>query len=143
MGRMLDDKVGIYAIRLYFYEPKTEHKIGPEMIDFDRQTREFTATVESPEPANGLNRKLIECYVRNNPDSIPYKKQTRDKLNLKHVDLILRIPVFIYPDPRYAHEDEIARQRKIEMEEIEAQEEEKRRTQDQIRKPKKGDRQIE
>lgn len=36
MGRMLDDKVGIYAIRLYFYEPKTEHKIGPEMIDFDR-----------------------------------------------------------------------------------------------------------
>jgi hypothetical protein len=36
LGKMLDDKVGIYAIRLYFYDAKSEHKIGPEMIDFDR-----------------------------------------------------------------------------------------------------------
>ena len=120
--------MGIYAIRLYFYDARTDHKIGPEMIDFDRHSREFVATRESPESCNGMNRKLIECFVRNNPDSIPYKKQTRDKLNLKHVDLILRIPVFVYPDPRYAQEDEIARTRKIEMEEREVEEEEKRKT---------------
>lgn len=74
VGRMLDEKVGIYALRLYFYDAKTEHKVGPEMIEFDRQTREFVASVESPEHCNAPNRKLIECYVRSNPDSIPYKK---------------------------------------------------------------------
>lgn len=114
---MLDDKVGIYAIRLIYYDnskndPKNDrYKCGPEFIEFDRQTREFVATIETPDPCNG-ERKLIECFVRNNPDSIPYKKQTRDKLNFKHVDLILRIPVFLYPDPRYAHEDEMARLKK-------------------------------
>ena len=72
---MLDDKVGIYAVRLFHYDAKTDiHKIGPEMIEFDRQSREFTATIDSPEPCNSSNRKLIECFVRNNPDSIPYKK---------------------------------------------------------------------
>ena len=93
---MLDDKVGIYALRLLYFDtakndPKNDRfKSGPENIEFDRHTREFVATIEAPEPCNGPEKKLMEFYVRNNPDSIPYKKQTRDKLNLKHVDLILK-----------------------------------------------------
>jgi hypothetical protein len=36
-GRMLDERVGIYALRLYHFDGKTDiHKIGPEMIDFDK-----------------------------------------------------------------------------------------------------------
>jgi hypothetical protein len=93
---MLDDKVGIYALRLLYLDnskndPKNDKfKCGPENIDFDRHTREFTVLIETPEPCNGFEKKLMEYYVRNNPDSISYKKQNRDKLNLKHVDLILK-----------------------------------------------------
>ena len=143
-GRMLEDKVGIYAFRLFAFDTKADiSKIGPEMIEFDRQTREFSAIIESPDPIGHLNRKQMELFVRNNPDSIPYKKQTRDKLNLKHVDLILRIPIFQYPDPRYTHEDEIARLRKIEQEERDAKDdEEKRKTTDHLKKYKRGDRQL-
>jgi hypothetical protein len=72
---MLDDKVGIYALRLSYFDNKNEiHKIGPEMIDLDRTSREFTAFIETTETVSNLNRKHIELYVRNNPDSIAYKK---------------------------------------------------------------------
>ena len=79
-GKMLDDKVGIYALRLLYFDttkndPKNDRfKSGPENIEFDRHTREFTAIIETPEPCNGPESKLLEFYVRNNPDSIPYKK---------------------------------------------------------------------
>lgn len=51
--------------------------------------------------------------------------------------------MFVYPDPRYAQEDELARAKKIEIEEKEMEEEEKRKTQDITHKPKKGDRNLE
>ena len=78
--------------------------VGPEKIDFNRANREFTVELAVDEGLSGP-RKMIEFYTRNNPDSIPYKKQTRDKLNLKHVDLVLRTPCIMYPDPRFDEED--------------------------------------
>ena len=105
---MKDEKVGIYAVRVYQPEQNKDILVnGPDKIDFDKQTREFSILLELEDGVKG--RKMIELYVRNNPDSIPYKKQTRDRLNLKHVELVLRIPCMIYPDPKYIKEDEIER----------------------------------
>ena len=33
-------------------------------------------------------KKYISFYVRANPDSIPYKKFFREKINLKHLELV-------------------------------------------------------
>ena len=41
-GRMLDDLKGLYAVRTFneMYKEVISH-IGPDKIDFDRQTKEF------------------------------------------------------------------------------------------------------
>jgi hypothetical protein len=53
-----------------------------------------------------MSQKLIELWIRQNPDSIPYKKQTREKFSYKFLEPQVKIPCFEYPDPRYMQEDE-------------------------------------
>lgn len=44
-------------------------------------------------------RKYFEFYTRDNAETIPYKKQKKEKINLRHVVFQLRIPYSLYPDP--------------------------------------------
>lgn len=72
-GKMLDDKFGIMATRVMNLDTNKDILVvGPEKIDFDRKTKDFVISLNFESPLKGP-RKLIEYFVRINPDSIPYK----------------------------------------------------------------------
>lgn len=73
-GKMLDDKYGLYAARILNLDMNSKEimKCGPEKIDFDRKTKEFILTLNVENPFKGV-RKLIEYFVKINPDLILYK----------------------------------------------------------------------
>ena len=112
-GKILEDKQGLFSVRIADFQQNSElTKIGPEKIDFSRQSKEFVAQIDGASLDGGfMPQKLIELWNRQSPDSIPYKKQTREKLTYKYLDPQLKIPCFPYPDPRYMQEDEAERQR--------------------------------
>jgi hypothetical protein len=46
-GKVLEDKLGLYSVRIADYAQNSElHRIGPEKIEYIRQTKEFIATVD-------------------------------------------------------------------------------------------------
>ena len=47
--------------------------VGPEKIDFDRKTKDFTVFLTFESPFKGQRNLVIEYFVRINPDSIPYR----------------------------------------------------------------------
>ena len=118
-GKMLEDTVGVYAMQILNLkeQPKPNdkndlNKIGPEHIEFDKQTRCFVARINNQgAPCSREYQYYIDIYTRNNPDSIPYKKVVREKLKFNYLDHKLRIPVMAFPDPRFAHEDEADRKK--------------------------------
>jgi len=136
-GKMLTNERGLYAVRLQSIEAKRELLVGPESIEFDRNTKEFIAFLDTEETV-GSSHKIIELYVRVKPDSIEYKKGTKEKINLKHLELAHRVPCTTYPDPRYLAEDEEDRIRK-EQETLERMriEEEKRQKKEEERRERK------
>lgn len=72
-GRMLEDKYGLYAAKVINLDTNKDIiSVGPEKIDFDRKTKDFILNLAIENPFKGP-RKLIEYFVRVNPDSIPYK----------------------------------------------------------------------
>ncbi|CAD8144849.1 unnamed protein product [Paramecium octaurelia] len=118
-GKMLEDDVGVYALQILPFtsdsgkatDKNENNKIGPEHIEFDRQSKCFVAKIGNQgQPCTYDIRQYIDLYTRKSPESIPYMKNTRDKLNLKHLDLKLRIPVIFYPDPSYAQVESEAQQ---------------------------------
>jgi hypothetical protein len=62
--------------------------VSPEFVDFDRETKKFVVHVDLEQPFNPQTKKFIGLYVRANPDSIPYRKFFREKINLKHLELV-------------------------------------------------------
>ena len=70
---MLDEKLGIGAARVMNLDTNKEIiTVGPDKIDFDRKTKEFIVYLNFETPFKGPP-KLIEYYVKINPDSIAYK----------------------------------------------------------------------
>jgi len=60
--------------------------VSPEFIDFDRESKKFVIHIDVESPFNLSVKKYIALFVRANPDSIPYKKFFREKINLKHLE---------------------------------------------------------
>ena len=73
-GKILDDqKYGIYAVKILNAETgKDIAQCSPERIEYDRNTKEYIATLEVDQVFSGV-KKNVELFVRVNPDSIPYK----------------------------------------------------------------------
>lgn len=136
-GRMLTDARGLYAVRLQSLEAKKDYVIGPENIEFDKNTKDFIVFLDVEESV-GSSNKIMEFYVRVKPETIEYKKATKEKLNLKHLELAHRCPCITFPDPRYLQEDEQDRVRK-EQEALEKMriEEEKRQKKEEERRERK------
>jgi len=110
-GKMLSDTKGLYAVKLQTIEAKKDFLVGPENIEFDHNSKDFIVFLDVDEAIGGSN-KLIELYIRNKPETIEYKKASKEKLNLKHLELAHRCPCMVYPDPRYLAQDEHDRMRK-------------------------------
>jgi hypothetical protein len=100
---MLVDGIGIFAARVWTPDP-TKSKdgtlilVGADKMDFNKVTREFVVMMDIEDWEKGL-RKYFEFYTRDNAETIPYKKQKKEKINLRHVVFQLRIPYSLYPDP--------------------------------------------
>ena len=62
--------------------------VTPEFIDFDRESKKFIISIDIENPLNQASKKYISLFVRANPDSIPYKKYFREKINLKHLEMV-------------------------------------------------------
>jgi hypothetical protein len=62
--------------------------VSPEFIDFDRESKKFIIHIEIETPFSLSLKKYIALFVIANPDSIPYKKFFREKINLKHLELV-------------------------------------------------------
>lgn len=73
-GRMLNKEFGLYAVRLMDFNSKKElYLIDPEKIEFDKTSMNFIADFTDVNETASSPGKMIEFYVRNNPDTIEYK----------------------------------------------------------------------
>ncbi|MCQ2817424.1 MAG: DUF4201 domain-containing protein [archaeon] len=101
-GFMNDNKLGVYAIRIVNLEekPKTIVHITPQFITPSEvdERKYFTAKISQLsgvlEESEG---KIIEVYVRERPESIPYNKPFTDKIKFETLTLGCRVPLVSFP----------------------------------------------
>ena len=112
-GAMLSAGVGIYAARImaskHLKDGKKEVKtVGPYAINFDKNSKQFEILLEGPLEDvfyNQEDTRIIEVYVREKQiDKIVYGGEV-ERVDVKHLKCVLRMPVEFYPDPRILIED--------------------------------------
>lgn len=111
-GIMLSKEVGLYAGRIV--DPKhakNEKKdislVGPPNIQMDKTTNEFLIQFPpvddvfyNPEP------KQLEIYIRRaHPERIKFGVPSNDRIKVKDLECVLRLPMEYLPDPRTVIED--------------------------------------
>ena len=116
-GKMLRNDVGVYAARIVDAgSMKEKVLVGPHRISFDVSTSNFTITIPFPEGIEhgpeGKGKNFLEIYVRSNPETIPYGEEPDPKINIKHIELVDRLRIEIFPDPRQVFEEAKHEERK-------------------------------
>lgn len=117
-GKMLRSEVGVYAARIIEITSMKERAlVGPSNISYDISSSLFTASVPYTEGIEygpeGKGKNYIELYVRSNPETIPYGVESDSKINLKHIELVERMRIEIFPDPRQKFEEAKHEERKM------------------------------
>ena len=117
-GKMLRTEVGVYAARIVeITSMKEKALVGPLNLSYDISSSTFTALIPYAEGIEygpeGKGKNFVEIYTRINPDKIVYGAEPETKLNLKHVDLVERMRIEIYPDPRQKFEEAKHEERKM------------------------------
>ena len=123
-GSMNDIKYGIYAIRIVNLEekPKTILHITPQFITptDTEERRTFTAKMSGVSTLfEEMDNKILELYIRERPESIPYNKPFTDKIKFENLTLGGRVPLKSFPSKAQrieeAKQDQIdeEKQRKI------------------------------
>mmetsp|Transcript_9577 Transcript_9577/g.18670 ORF Transcript_9577/g.18670 Transcript_9577/m.18670 type:complete len:799 (+) Transcript_9577:1780-4176(+) len=120
-GIMLVKDVGLWAVRLVESMSQKERLIvGPQHIDFKKKDLTFTVDLRLEEgitySADGSGAYLIEMFVRKKPETIPYKQASNEKISIKHVELVHRMMLQHFPDPRTLIEDATDADRKEKLE---------------------------
>ena len=119
-GCMLDAGAGVYACRVVATSNlKKEIAVsGPAMFEMNPETREFTANLKTQGMDNLFfaqdDPKYLEFFVsRRQVDKIKYGSagDPNEKINVTHLELCLRLPLEIIPDPRTIIEDDVDAQR--------------------------------
>jgi hypothetical protein len=120
-GQMISTEVGIYAVRIT--QKKNMKKdikiVGPAKIEYDKSAKTFIVSVEGPleDVFYSEDSKFLEIYTRKKPESIPYGQETNERLNVNHLELVYRMYMEYYPDPRAIIED--ARDKEKEVRKVE------------------------
>jgi len=122
--------VGVYAIRIV--SPKNLKKdiviTGPSGIQFDQNTKKFTAKFKGPlDVLYSEDEKILELYVRKITPPIPYGEPSEERINVKVLSIGCRMPMVLHPDPRVILEDEADKEREEKKkEEVKRMEEEEK-----------------
>jgi hypothetical protein len=114
-GMMLSSTVGLYAARIILekaiHEGKKDIKtVGPYAIQFDKTSKRFQINMEGPldvfNKRDTEDPRYIEVYVREKQiDKIEYGGSI-ERVDVKHLKCVYRIPCDYFPDPRAQIEDE-------------------------------------
>lgn len=102
---MLENSVGICGVKICNALGGDYKEIANafyDKIDFNRQTRQFCVYLDM-EP-NWKERRWIELWTRENPDSIGYRKPRKEKdkgNNFRHLKMKMRSLFMLYPDKKY------------------------------------------
>jgi hypothetical protein len=112
-GKMLEYSVGICGVKIYNAPGGDYKEIANALydkIDFNRQTKEFCVYLDIE--SNWKERRWIELWTRENPDSIGYRKPRKDKdkgNSFRHLKMKMRSLFVLYPDKKYlqCYQDEV------------------------------------
>ena len=112
---MLSSAVGIYAARVISAKSIRENKkevkvVGPHAIAFDKASKLYQIVIDGPlEDAfyNEEDVRMLEIYVREKQiDKIVYQGEA-ERVDVKHLKCVYRMPLEYFPDPRVLIEDGI------------------------------------
>lgn len=97
IGRVLEEDKGLYAIRLVnLGDPSVAELITFQNIIFDLSTLKFVIEADfAPEIEN--SNKLVEFYLKTDPESIKYGYKTKIKYLSKAYEVNMKIPLQIFP----------------------------------------------
>ena len=102
---------GLYAARIVSASDPSNvaSLIGPELMTYNRATREFTLRFEPQQEKifyNAADPKVLELFIRKTEASrIQYGKQLHEKIDLDQLTPMTRQPFQLLPDPRIVKED--------------------------------------
>jgi hypothetical protein len=137
-GKMFRNDVGVYAARIVDITSMKERQIvGPQHLGLEMSTQVFAANIPYAEGIEygpeGKGKNYIELYVRNNPLKIPYGQEIEfeSKSILKHLELVERMRIEIYPDPRQKFEEAKHEERKMLLLQRQQEFEDERRKQEE------------
>ena len=96
---MLVDTHGLYALRLQKSDTKKDIAlVGPENLTFNVETKEFVGFIPCEEAEE--SPKIIEFYIRKKAETIEYKQQRKEKINLNHLELAMRYQCIPHPSSK-------------------------------------------
>ncbi|CAG9317538.1 unnamed protein product [Blepharisma stoltei] len=131
-GLMKRANIGVYALRVVDAQNLKEKAIvSPSQIEFDVSNQEFTISFNFPEgiqyDAEGKGLNYVEIYVRGNPNTIPYGVESNEKVKVDHLELVQRMRLEIFPDPRHLYEEAKSGERKAMLQQRQKEYEEEKR----------------
>lgn len=101
-GHMLNDKFGVYVIRIVSSENinNTLALITPQnIVSPDMKMRPFTGTFNSVSKIlKDPTEKFLEIYIREKPNTIKYNSVFTGSVKLEDLTLAYRIPLEVYPN---------------------------------------------
>lgn len=104
--------LGVYAARIVNKDDESKmHTVaGPQHIHYDKDSHEFVITFEPQQEELFYHSepKMVEIYMRANPDTIPYGDNTKGKVtnrDFSNLQNVFRLPMEMTPDPRVIKED--------------------------------------
>ena len=126
--KMLDTEYGLYAIRIAPTQnlKKDTFMVGPPQIELDKDNLEFVSRLKIEDVLYSEN--IGEIYIRKKWEKIGYGKPSEERINIAHLELCLRFPMELIPDPRAMLENAIDDEKKqFEEEQLKMREEEQDR----------------
>lgn len=101
--------VGLYAARIASIKnmKKDIKVVGPQNIQMDKNTRSFIINIDGPleNVFYSDDPKVLEIYIRRSKQEVQYGVASNERINVAHLELCVRLPMELIPDPRTVIED--------------------------------------
>lgn len=136
-GVVKKSTIGVYALRVVdVVNLKEKIIVGPSNITYDVSTQDFQAQFNFPEgiqyDSEGKGLNYIEIWVRGNPGTIQYGQETTEKVKVDFLELVQRMRLEIFPDPRHLYEEAKLGERKALLQQRQREYEDDRKKNDSV-----------